>query len=368
MVFFPAEISKHQKALPPISDFLTKNQDLLESAEPFALQYSALLEEDFTVLFQPWDTPLFLQKDEFQRLLIDVGGEEANKKNDKKNDETPIDTVQSETEKRNLKKKTSQTCKLPKTLAANVAIVEKDVKTVQRTAAKKCFSCEDCKQTFATKYTLLVHRHLEHLGFSFVCPVDPGACHKEFKSKNGLRYHVEREHFKEKAAFVAGKFGELVAKTYEADGSYIPEGPTYFIKKDEVGSPRLVKCKNKRKGCNSSSSSSSSQDESSGQSDAINASKIRSQKSSQQSDIVGLQTRARCVSVENGKGEPKGKKTGFEARYQQMYNEFSPALKKTANQFNFMKDVVEKEKKVQATQADVLSKCSTGAKKKTEFQ
>ena len=138
--------------------------------------------------------------------------------------------------------------------------------------------------------------------------MDPGACHKEFKSKNGLCYHVEREHFKEKAAFVAGKFGELVAKTYEGDGSYIPEGPTYFIKKDEVGSPCLVKCKNKRKGCNSSSSSSSSQDESSGQSDAINASKIGSQKSSQQSDIVCLQTRACCVSVENGKGGPKRKK------------------------------------------------------------
>ena len=104
MVFFPVEISKHQKALPPISNFLTKNQDLLESAEPFTLQSSVLSEEDFTVLFQPWDTPLFLQKDEFQRLLIDVGGEEANKKNNKKNDETPIDTVQSETEKRNLKK------------------------------------------------------------------------------------------------------------------------------------------------------------------------------------------------------------------------------------------------------------------------
>ena len=123
---------------------------MLESAEPFALQYSALSEQDFTVLFQPWDTPLFLQKDEFQRLLIDVGGEEVNKKNDKKNDEMPIDTVQSETEKRNLKKKTSQTCKLPKTPAANVAIVEKDVKTVQRTAAKK--------NAFHAK---IVNRHLQ---------------------------------------------------------------------------------------------------------------------------------------------------------------------------------------------------------------
>ena len=32
-----------------------------------------------------------------------------------------------------------------------------------------------------------------------------------------------------------------------------------------------------------------------------------------------------------------------------------------------MKDVAEKEKKVQATQADVLSKCSTSAKKKLSF-
>ena len=105
-------------------------------------------------------------------------------------------------------------------------------------------------------------------------------------------------------------------------------------------------------------------------SDVINAAKIGStgsQKSSQQSDIVGLQTRSRCASVDNDKGEPKEKKSGFEARYQQMYNEFSPALKQTANQFNFMKDVAEKEKKVQVTQADVLSKCNAGAKKKLSF-
>ena len=90
---------------------------------------------------------------------------------------------------------------------ANVATVEKDVKAVQRAAAKKRFACKVCKQMFVTKYALLVHRHLEHLGFSFVCPVDLGTCHKEFKSKNGLPYHVEREHSNDKAAFVAGKFG-----------------------------------------------------------------------------------------------------------------------------------------------------------------
>ena len=73
MFHFPAEISKHHKALPPINDFLTKSQALLESVEPFNLQYSALSEEDFSVLFQPWDTPLFLQRDDFQRLLTDVG-------------------------------------------------------------------------------------------------------------------------------------------------------------------------------------------------------------------------------------------------------------------------------------------------------
>ena len=67
------------------------------------------------------------------------------------------------------------------------------------------------------------------------------------------------------------------------------------------------------------------------------------------------------------RGNQKKKKSGFEACYQQMYNEFFPALKQTANQFNFMKDVAEKEKKVQVTQADVLSKCNAGAKKKLSF-
>ena len=240
MFHFPVKISKHHKALLPISDFLTKSQALLESVEPFDLQYSALSEEDFSVLFQPWDTPLFLQRDDFQRLLTDMGDEAVNKKND----EMSNDTVESENEKRNVKQKPSKTGKLPKT-PANVGTVERDVKAVQRAAAKKCFACGDCKQTFVTKYALLVHRHLEHLGFSFVCPVDPGTCHKEFKSKNGLSYHVESEHSNDKVAFVAGKFGELVAKTNEADGPYITEGPTYFITKDEVGSLRLVKCKNK---------------------------------------------------------------------------------------------------------------------------
>ena len=246
--------------------------------------------------------------------------------------------------------------------------VEKDVKFVQRAAAKKRFACELCKQTFATKYALLVHRHLGHLGFSFVCPVNPGTCQKEFKSKNGLRYHVEREHANDKAAFVAGKFGELVAKTNEADGSYIAEGATYLIKKDELGSPCLVKCKSNRKGCNSSSST-SSQDESSSHSDVINAAKIDStgsQKNSQ-SDIVRLQTRSRFAGADKGRGEPKEKKTGFEEHYQQMYNEFSPALKQTANQFKFMKNVAEKETKVQLTQADILSKCNTSAKNKLSF-
>ena len=359
-------MSKHQKALPPISELLTQSEVMLGSKEPFDLQYSVLSEEDFSVLFQPWDTPLFLQRDDFQCLLTDAANEEVNKTND----QTSNGSVVSEKEKEIVKKQASKTSKLSNknTPAGNVTTVEKNVKSVQRAAAKKCFACELCQQTFATKYALLVHRHLEHLGFSFVCPVNPGTCQKEFKSRNGLRYHVEREHANDKAAFVAGKFGELVAKTNEADSSYIAEGATYRIKKDELGSPRLVKCNSNRKGCNSSSST-SSQDESSSHSDVINAAKIDStgsQKNSK-SDIVRLQTRSHFAGADKNRGEPKEKKTGFEARYQQMYNEFSPALKQTANQFKYMKNVAEKETKVQLSQANILSKCNAGAKKKLSF-
>ena len=137
-------MSKHQKALPPISEFLTQSEVMLGSKEPFDLQYSALSEKDFSVLFQPWDTPLFLQRDDFQCLLTDAANEEVNKTND----QTSNGSVVSEKEKQIVKKQASKTSKLSNknTLAGNVTTVEKNVKSVQRAAAKKRFACELCRK------------------------------------------------------------------------------------------------------------------------------------------------------------------------------------------------------------------------------
>ena len=318
-----AEMSKLHQLL-PIKDFLSpvkETKQLQESIsdphEPFNAEYPSFTRNEFEVLFQPWDSPVLLDSQDFNALL-QTNCDPENVHGDRDLDQKGSSAIEID-------------CKVSKKNDAKVSTQQK-VKLLKKNANKR-HSCGTCGQGFIAKHTLLIHRHLEHLGFSFVCPIDPGSCFKQFKSKNGLRYHVDREHSAQFDDFTSGKYREIVAKTEQISENEFKQGPLFFIKKNEIGSPRLVKCKtNIENSCGSSS-----QDESSSSNEVSERSKstVENQNNGERYE---RQTRSKGKSNDNRHADIENSQ-GFEEKFKKMYNEFSPALKKSANAFNFMRNV-----------------------------
>ena len=208
--------------LPPIKEFLSpvkETKQLQESIsdphEPFNAEYPFFTRDEFEVLFQPWDSPVLLDSQDFNALL-QRNCDAENVHGDRDLDQKGSSAIEID-RKVSLKKD----AKLSN---------EQKVKLVKKNAHKRHL-CGTCGQGFVAKHTLLIHRHLEHLGFSFVCPIDPGSCFKEFKTKNGLRYHVHREHSAQFDDFTSGKYREIVAKTEQISENEFKQGPLFFIKK-----------------------------------------------------------------------------------------------------------------------------------------
>ena len=155
----------------------------------------------------------------------------------------------------------------------------------------------------------------------------------------------------------------------------------YVIKQNEVGSPRLVKCKNNvnghsdsSDGQNSSSSSDATIVDSTSEDTSVSEpvtkrARLRTTRSSQQKEKtpqhlpVSSDSNSSIVSHENKdakKREKNASATDFSERYNMMYQQFSPDLKASADHFSFLKNI--DKDTVESQKSEKLGKCKTSRK------
>ena len=177
-----------------------------------------------------------------------------------------------------------------------------------------------------------MHSYLEHRGFLFLCPVLPHVCNKSFKSKTGIKYHVESQHSDQLLGYSTGKYPDFMRlKDVSGDGKRT-ECDRFVIKRNEVGSPKLIRLNSKvGEGTSASetgSQSSNTEDEAVQEKDKVEKCKMRS----------NMNTNASSADIE-AKVNDYSNESSFQQHCQKMYQDFSPELKNSAKNFSVFNDI-----------------------------
>ena len=326
-----------------------------EDFDPFEDVYATYSKEEFLTLNQPWVEGA-ISKQHFESIL-------------------KVDIVQSSVDK--YKAQPKQTWQEKKSSANPVK--------VQR------IPCDSCNHRFTSKYALMMHTYLEHKGYLFLCPISPRACKKSFKSKAGLKYHVHNQHKNEAQAYGKGEFSDLVIKVIEeGKGAKKAKYDHFFITRNEMGSPKLVKYDPKSSGEESASPSSSSstlknasmsETSEEEQSNKPVKSKRETGKNVEKANVPSIvdadqnqrTTRSRIVSKPDPAKKLVGGAVSFEARYKKMYKEFSDDLKESADKFPFLQSVLndpnQSPRDIRASQGKIFEDAQkhAPAKKKLDY-
>ena len=249
------------------------------------------------------------------------------------------------------------------------------LKGTEKVAKKNpTFSCEICDQHSRTKYLNIIHINTKHKGFYFLCPIN--GCENAIKTRPGVQSHIQTKHPEHLEKYLKKCLPDLVTRPIDnVNGKVIK----YVITQNEVGSPRLVKCKNKvnghsdsSDGQNSSSDATivdSTSEDTSVSEPIAKCAWLRTTRSSQQKEKtpqhlpVSSDSNSSIVSRENKdakKREKNASATDFSERYNMMYQQFSPDLKASADSFSFLKNV--DKDTVESQKSEKLGKCKTSRK------
>ena len=201
----------------------------------------------------------------------------------------------------------------------------------------------------------------------FLCPVLPGVCKKLFKSKTGVKYHVESQHGNQLLAYNTGKYPDVVIRCchdVSGDGKKT-ECDRFVIKRNEVGSPKLIRLSSK---AGQSTSASETGSQSSNTKDEALQEKDKVEKCKTRSNIK--------TSASNSHIEPKVNDYSDESSFQQcchkMYQDFSPELKNSAKNFSVFSNIAKGsvgDDAVRENQEIIMSNLKKGetAKKKLKY-
>ena len=166
------EEGKRGERLPPISRFLVSLED---DEDPFSSVYGVYSESEFLHLNQQWTKSLGREEFEEMLKLPETEPENGN-----------ANRATSDKQACHEKSENTKTEKV-----SNVTIVKAGSVSTNAKPTSKRYTCEVCSHRSTTKYGILMHSYLEHRGFLFVCAILPHVCNKSFKSKTGVKYHVE---------------------------------------------------------------------------------------------------------------------------------------------------------------------------------
>ena len=249
---------------------------------------------------------------------------------------------------------------------SNVTSVKAGSVSSNAKPTSKCYTCEVCSHRSTTKCGILMHSYLEHRGFLFLCPVLPHVCNKSFKSKTVVKYHVESQHSDQLLGYNTGKYPNVVMRLKDMSGDgKRTECDRFVIKRNEVGSPKLIRLNSKvGEGTSASetgSQSSNTEDEAVQEKDKVEKCKTRS----------NMNTSASSADIE-AKVNNDSNESSFQQRCQKMYQDFSPELKNRAKNFSVFNDIAKgsvHDDAVRENQEVIMSNLKKGetAKKKLKY-
>ena len=345
--FLSEEEGKRGERLPPISRFLVSLED---DEDPFSSTYGVYSESEFLHLNQPWTKSLCREEFEEKFKLPEAEPENGN-------------TNRATSDKQACHEK-SENIKTVK--VSNVSIVKAGSVSTNAKPKSKRYTCEVCCHRSTTKYGILMHSYLEHRGFLFLCPILPHVSNKSFKSKTGVKYHVESQHSDQLLCYNTGKYPDVVMRLKDMSGDgKRTECDRFVIKRNEVGSPKLIRLNSKvGEGTSASetgSQSSNTKDEAVQKKDKVEKRKTRS----------NMNTSASSADIE-AKVNENSNESSFQQRCQKMFEDFSPELKNSAKNFSVFNDIAKTsvgDDAVRENQEVIMSNLKKGetAKKKLKY-